>query len=120
MLAMAVFFINLALVLYTIGVWRERRSGELEVKHLAFFGFGLVCDTIGTTFMKFLADNSRLDMHGITGLLALLLMLFHTIWACFVLWKKKENQRKQFHKFSLLVWILWVVPYFIGVALSFT
>ncbi|WP_312110655.1 HsmA family protein [Brevibacillus reuszeri] len=119
MLAAAVIFINLALIAYTIGVWSEKRSGELKMKHLIFFGFGLVFDTIGTTFMKLLADGPGLNLHGITGLIALILMFFHTVWACVVLWKKKENQIKQFHKFSLIVWCLWLVPYSIGVALSF-
>ncbi|MCM3144873.1 HsmA family protein [Brevibacillus sp. MER 51] len=119
MLAAAVIFINLALIAYTIGVWSEKRSGELKLRHLIFFGLGLAFDTIGTTFMKLLAENSSLNLHGITGLIALILMFFHTVWACVVLWKKKEHQIKQFHKFSLIVWILWLVPYSIGVALSF-
>ncbi|ASJ55384.1 TIGR03987 family protein [Brevibacillus formosus] len=119
MLAAAVIFINLALIAYTIGVWSEKRSGELKLKHLIFFGLGLAFDTIGTTFMKLLADNSSLNLHGITGLIALILMFFHTVWACVVLWKKEENQIRQFHKFSMIVWILWLVPYSIGVALSF-
>ena len=48
MLAAAVIFINLALIAYTIGVWSEKRSGELKMKHLVFFGFGLIFDTIGS------------------------------------------------------------------------
>lgn len=120
MLVAAVIFINLALIAYTFGVWSEKRSGELKMKHLIFFGFGLVFDTIGTTCMKLLADSPNLNVHGITGLIALILMFFHTVWACLVLWKRKESQIKQFHKFSLIVWILWLVPYSIGVALSFT
>ncbi|KZE37693.1 hypothetical protein AV540_26125 [Brevibacillus parabrevis] len=119
MLALAVVFINLALISYTIGVWSEKRSGQLQKKHLAFFGLGLLFDTVGTTFMKLLADSPALNLHGITGLIALVLMFFHTVWAIFVLWKKREIQIKQFHKFSLAVWILWLVPYSIGVALSF-
>ncbi|WP_139490127.1 HsmA family protein [Brevibacillus dissolubilis] len=120
MLAFAVIFINLALISYTIGVWSEKRSGRLQKRHLAFFGFGLLFDTVGTTFMKLLAESTVLNLHGITGLIALVLMLFHTIWAFYVLWKKQENQIKQFHKFSQLVWILWLVPYTIGVVLSFS
>lgn len=119
MLPLAVIFINLALVAYSIGVWSERRSGELKRKHLAYFGFGLLFDTIGTTFMKLLADGSTINLHGITGLVALILMFLHTAWACYVLWKRKELQIKQFHKFSLSVWGIWLVPYFIGVSLSF-
>lgn len=119
MLAFAVIFINLALLSYTIGVWSEKRSGQLQMKHLAYFGLGLLFDTVGTTFMKLLAESTVLNLHGITGLIALVLMFFHTVWASFVLLRKKENQIKQFHKFSLLVWILWLVPYSIGVVLSF-
>lgn len=119
MLAFAVIFINLALVSYTIGVWGEKRSGALQFKHLVFFGLGLLFDTVGTSFMKLLADGSTLNLHGITGLIALMLMFLHTVWACFVLWRKKENQIKNFHKFSLFVWILWLIPYSIGVVLSF-
>ncbi|ELK40960.1 membrane protein [Brevibacillus agri] len=119
LLVWAVLFINLALVTYTIGVWAERRSRELAWGHFAFFCLGLVFDTVGTAFMKLLADGAPLNLHGITGLAALILMFLHTAWAGFVLWKKQDSQRKQFHKFSLFVWILWLIPYSIGVALSF-
>ncbi|KQL49953.1 hypothetical protein AN963_09815 [Brevibacillus choshinensis] len=119
MLAMAVIFINLALVSYTIGVWMEKRAGELKATHLAYFTFGLVFDMVGTSFMKLLATSPGLNLHGITGLSALILMFLHTAWACVVLMKKKENQIKQFHRFSLIVWTIWLIPYGIGVALSF-
>jgi len=119
MLAIAVIFINAALLSYTIGVWSEKRSGKLQKKHLIFFGLGLLFDTVGTSFMKLLSDSPTLNIHGITGLIALILMFFHTVWACFVLWKNKEIQIKQFHTFSLSVWVLWLVPYTIGVLLSF-
>ncbi|MGD8188652.1 HsmA family protein [Brevibacillus ginsengisoli] len=118
MLAAAVIIINLALISYTIGVWSEKRSGELKMKHLLFFGFGILFDTVGTSLMKMLAKGSFMNIHGITGLIALILMLFHTVWACVVLWKNNQNQIKKFHKFSLTVWGLWLVPYSIGVALS--
>ncbi|KZE54112.1 hypothetical protein AV540_07785 [Brevibacillus parabrevis] len=120
MLVWAVIFINLALASYTIGVWSEHRAKELAWKHFVFFGLGLVFDTVGTAFMKLLADGNSLNLHGITGLVALILMFLHTAWAGFVLWKKQDRQRRQFHKFSLFVWVLWLVPYSIGVALSFT
>ena len=41
----AVIAINLALVLYSIGVWAERIQGRLKVWHTIFFWLGLVCDT---------------------------------------------------------------------------
>lgn len=69
MLAMAVIFINLALVSYTISVWMEKRAGELKATHLVYFTFGLIFDMIGTSFMKQLATSPGLNLHGITGCL---------------------------------------------------
>ncbi|GAA3660933.1 TIGR03987 family protein [Asaccharospora irregularis DSM 2635] len=61
-------------------------------------------------------SNSTLtqNLHGVTGLLAIILMLFHASWATFVLYKNDDNKKKIFHKFSIIVWIIWLIPYFIG------
>lgn len=118
MLFFAVLFINLALVAYTIGVWSEKISGRLKPKHLVFFIAGLLFDGMGTGFMGQLNTSREINLHGITGMVALLLMFIHAIWAAIVLWRKKEHQIRQFHKFSLVVWGLWLIPYLIGVALS--
>ncbi|ASR49942.1 HsmA family protein [Paenibacillus kribbensis] len=118
MLFFAVLFINLALVAYTIGVWAERISGRLKPKHLVFFLFGLLFDGIGTGFMGQLNPSKEINLHGITGMVALVLMLIHAIWATIVLWRKNKKQIDQFHKLSLAVWGLWLVPYLIGVGLS--
>ncbi len=118
MLLFAVIFINLALLAYTIGVWSEKISGKLKAKHLAFFWAGLLFDTIGTMFMEQLNTRHEINVHGITGMTALLLMLVHAVWATVVLWKRREDKMKQFHRFSLAVWAVWLVPYLIGVGLS--
>lgn len=39
--------ITCALVLYTFGVFGERRSGTLSLRHVLLFWGGLVCDTTG-------------------------------------------------------------------------
>ena len=43
--------ITCALVLYTFGVFGERRSGTLSLRHVLLFWGGLVCDTTGTMIM---------------------------------------------------------------------
>ena len=40
--------ITCALVLYTFGVFGERRSGTLSLRHVLLFWGGLVCDTTGS------------------------------------------------------------------------
>ena len=101
-----------ALVFYSIGVWGERIVGRLKWWHLIFFVTGLICDTWGTGMMIDMAGGLTFDIHGITGVLAIALMIVHAIWALVVLLKKDEKSIVNFHKFSLVVWVLWLIPYF--------
>lgn len=104
--------INLALIFYSIGVWSERIAGKLKAWHLVFFWMGLVFDTWGTGMMFEMVGGMSFDVHGLTGLLAILLMLIHAIWATLVLIRKDENAIMNFHKFSVVVWFIWLIPYF--------
>ena len=110
--------ISLALVFYSIGVWSERIASRLKVWHLIFFWGGLVFDTVGTGMMLEMAGGIKPDIHSLTGVLAILLMLFHAVWATFVLIRKNEKAILNFHKFSLLVWVIWLIPYFTGFFVS--
>jgi uncharacterized repeat protein (TIGR03987 family) len=109
----------MALIFYSIGVWSERLARILKPKHLAFFWAGFVFDTTGTTLMTTLVTTTMsngdfLDIHAVTGVLAIALMLFHAIWATVSLIGGNEKRLRSFHKFSLLVWIIWLIPYFVG------
>jgi uncharacterized repeat protein (TIGR03987 family) len=104
--------ITAALILYTIGVWGERLQGRLRPWHLAFFWSGLVCDTIGTGLMFDYVGGMSFDVHGVTGVVAILLMLVHATWASVVLIRHDERLIHTFHRFSVFVWLVWLVPYF--------
>lgn len=103
-----------ALVFYTIGVWSERLAGKLKPWHLVLFWIGLVFDTTGTTLMSRMAGQWEFNLHGVTGALAIVLMLGHAAWASLVLLTRKEDAIRNFHKFSLFVWLVWLVPFFSG------
>ncbi|RKX68390.1 MAG: TIGR03987 family protein, partial [Spirochaetes bacterium] len=60
----------------------------------------------------------KADIHGITGLLAIILMLVHALWATVVLVRKQENMIIKFHKFSIIVWLIWLIPFGTGVVLN--
>ncbi len=107
----AVIIINLALIFYSIGVWSERFQGRLKVWHTVFFWLGLVCDTWGTGMMFDYVGGMSYDIHGFSGVLAIVLMFVHAIWATIVLVRKDEKMIANFHKFSLLVWFIWLIPY---------
>jgi uncharacterized repeat protein (TIGR03987 family) len=103
--------ITSALVFYSIGVWSERFAGKLKVWHLVFFWLGLICDTWGTGMMFEMAGGMTFDVHGLTGALAIALMFIHAVWATVVLVRKDERWINSFHRFSVVVWVIWLVPY---------
>lgn len=114
-LLIAITFIFAACILYTLGVWAEKISKRLKVWHALVFWLGFSCDTIGTGAMgKLVGSIIQFNFHGMTGLLAILLMLFHAIWATIVLIKKKEKQIIKFHKLSFWVWVIWLIPMITG------
>jgi uncharacterized repeat protein (TIGR03987 family) len=110
--ATATIIISFALLFYSIGVWSERFQGKLKPWHLAFFVLGLICDTWGTGLMLDFAGGLTFDIHGVSGVIAILLMFVHALWAYIVLRKNDEKAINNFHKFSLLVWFIWLIPYF--------
>jgi len=114
-LVLAIVFINIACLFYTIGVWAERIQLRLKWWHTIFFILGFICDTIGTTAMSILSGSLfKLTFHGITGNIAILLMLFHAIWAVIVLLNRNERMILKFHRFSIFVWIVWLIPMLSG------
>lgn len=119
MLFIAISFIFAACIFYTTGVWAEKLSKRLLTWHAVVFWMGFVCDTIGTGAMGKLAGSIiQINFHGLTGLLAILLMLFHAIWATIVLVRKNEALIVKFHKFSFVVWIIWLIPMVTGMILG--
>ncbi|HRW23927.1 MAG TPA: HsmA family protein [Spirochaetia bacterium] len=116
MLIAAIALITGALAFYSIGVWGEKLSGRLQPRWLAFFWAGFACDTAGTAAMGRIAGSAfRLDFHGVTGALAIALMAAHAVWATVVLVRKDEKAIAGFHRLSLAVWAVWLVPYLSGV-----
>ena len=113
-LLISTVLISLALILYSIGVWSERLAGRLKGWHLFFFWGGLVFDTTGTGMMFDMAGGISSDIHSVTGIAAILLMVIHAIWATAVLLRKDEKAITSFHHFSVIVWLIWLIPYSTG------
>lgn len=120
MLALAIIVITLALVFYTIGVWSERIQGTLKLWHVAAFAVGLACDAAGTLLMSRIADDSDGPTSTFntimiwTGGLAIALMAIHLVWAVVVLIRDRESEKARFHRFSFVVWAIWLIPYITG------
>jgi uncharacterized repeat protein (TIGR03987 family) len=112
--------ITLALVFYSLGVWSERLARYLKPWHVTAFWTGLAFDVSGTLAMHRLAEG-RFDLrdpHTLTGQIALWLMLAHAIWATWVTRRGTEDARIGFHRYSIIVWVIWLVPYIGGMIIG--
>ncbi len=114
----AVVGILLAASLYSLAVFAERRAGVLRPWHLVVFWVGFAVDTTATTLMSMITGGIAMDIHGILGVSAILIMFVHSVWATVVLVRKDDAAARKFHTFSLAVWALWMVTLVTGFALS--
>ena len=113
--------ITLALIFYSIGVWAEHLARYLKGWHVAAFWTGFFFDTSGTLAMELIHPGfDAVSSHTITGQIALWLMLAHAIWATRVVRRGNEEARRRFHRLSLVVWFIWLIPYLGGMFLGVT
>lgn len=117
---LSVVLITTALIFYSVGVWAERLARFLKPWHAYFFWMGFLFDVSGTYAMHLLAAGpfDITEPHTLTGQIALWLMLFHSVWATRAVIKKDEALLKTFHRFSIFVWMIWLVPYLGGMFLG--
>ena len=115
-LLLSTILITLALVFYSYGVWSERLVRYLKKHHVAAFWIGFIFDVSGTLAMHGISEKpfNILEPHTLTGQIALWLMFAHAVWATIVVIKGDEKKRSDFHRYSLIVWIIWLIPYFGG------
>ena len=120
MVIISTILITLALVFYSTGIWAERLARFLKPWHVVTFWIGFAFDVAGTLMMHKMAAGhfNLLDLHTLTGQLALWLMLAHATWATVVIRRNLESLKLKFHRYSLFVWLIWLVPYFGGMFLA--
>ena len=118
LLIVAVISMLLAVSAYTTGVFSERKVRTLRKSHIIIFWIGLFFDTLGTSAMSIISDGFTFDIHGITGLVALILMLIHVLIATIVYFKGSEKSKAVFYKYSLWIWLLWLIPFISGMLLN--
>lgn len=111
-----------AFVFYTTGVFAERVVRDLRAWHVVLFWLGILCDATATRMMSQLraAGQDPGVVHTVTGGSALLLMLGHALWATWTLWRGSAGARAGFHRYSIAVWMAWLIPYFGGMIAGIT
>ena len=115
----AVILMMAAFCLYSVGVWATFFARRLKPWPLAFFWLGFLADTSGTELMRRLAGGLHWNLHTATGAAALFLMLAHATWATVVLVRGQESAVRSFHRISVTVWLLWLIPFVSGLILGY-
>ena len=78
-------------------------------------------DITGTGLMSMISSqnvNTLMSIHGFTGSIAILLMLIHAVWATVVIIQGNEKAKYTFHRFSIIVWFIWLIPFVIGMIMG--
>lgn len=115
MLTIAIMLISSALLLYSLSIWSERISKHLKPWMVKTFLSAFTCDLAGTSIMFFRAtDKFQFNLHSSCGYAALVIMGLHLIWALIAL-KYHGPAERNFHKFSLVAWLIWLVAFLSGV-----
>lgn len=114
----AMLSITAALIFYTLGVFAEKRAGILQGWHVLVFCLGFVCDSLGTGLMSRIAGGFKPGLHAVTGALAIILMGIHVLWAVWIWLRGSMEDKQRFHRFSVLVWAVWLIPYILGMFLG--
>lgn len=109
----------LALALYSVGVWAAFATKRLKPWHLVFFWGGFLADSTGTELMRRLAGGFHWAPHTVSGAAALVLMLLHAAGASVVLVRGNDTTLRAFHRVSITVWSLWLIPFFSGLWLGY-
>jgi len=112
----AIIVISMALIFYSVGVWSERFQGRLKGWHVVAFALGLICDFVGTAFMAELLRLTGQDnrLHTVLGSVAIFLMAIHALWALWTWRRGTVKARHHFSRFSIIIWCIWLLPYFAG------
>jgi uncharacterized repeat protein (TIGR03987 family) len=112
----AIVFIVCALLFYSISIWSTKITKKLKLWHVVLSWLGFACDFTGTMLMSILAGKWEWNLHGITGAAAIVLMLGTAIWMTYTYVTKKETLLASYHKFSIVVWVIWLIPFVGGMA----
>ncbi|MCE1255622.1 MAG: TIGR03987 family protein [Anaerolineae bacterium] len=118
LLMIAVSTVTLALIIYSVAIWGERLTHGLRGWQVVLMWLGLVLDTLSSILMASIAGEFRLDLHGITGLVANLVMLAAAIWSTLALRSERPDMRQVFHRYAIWLWVIWLISYFTGAMLS--
>jgi hypothetical protein len=115
-----IFFVFIALILYTLFIIYENRNQKTTKVVLIFITLAVIFDITATTCMMIGTTRTYFTFHGILGYIGLLLM----VTDAFLLWKFKLKNgteiliSKSLNSFSKIAYVWWIIAFITGVLVS--
>ncbi len=114
MLVASIISVTLALILYSVAVWREFYLREIRLPILIMYWGGFFFDVLGTSFMSMLSEGFALHLHTIVGVVALVLMASLGIWLSHEYGNQPYRRSRLRRTFGIAAWSLWIVVFLLG------
>lgn len=114
-----ILFVNMALVMYSIGILSEQRKKVITNHILFFITLGIIFDIMATTIMIISSSKGILTLHGALGYSALWIMIIDWIWM-YTFRKRNSSSTavsQKLHIFSRIAYVWWVLAYITGAIL---
>jgi hypothetical protein len=115
-----IFFVFIALILYTLFIIYENRIRKTTKAVLIFITTAVMFDIAATTCMMIGTTRTYFTFHGILGYIGLLLM----VTDAFLLWRYKLKYgaeiliSKSLNSFSKIAYVWWIIAFTTGVIVS--
>jgi len=115
-----IFFVHLALILYTLFIIYESKNQKTTKSVLVLITLAVIFDIVATTCMMIGTTRTYFTFHGIMGYIGLLLMMVDAV----LLWKFKLKYgiekiiSKSLNTFSKIAYTWWIIAYITGVLVS--
>ncbi len=110
----AVTLITAALFSYSTAIWSEKFVKKLKLWMVVVFISGFLCDLSGTSMMYIEAGKINFNIHGLSGMTALVIMFLHLVWAILAL-KKRGKAQELYSRFSVYAWGVWLIAFITGI-----
>lgn len=108
--------VNLALISYSIGVFKQRKAKALTKNVMTFLTLGVIFDITATICMVIGSSKGGMSLHGFIGYSSLLGMLID-IWFSYRAVSKNgigTQISSSFNRNTTIAYIYWIAAYITG------
>lgn len=117
----AMLIMTLTLLGYTLGVQYENRVETKKPLHLVLLWASFCLNAVGFGLLtRMIADSQGFVawLCRAMGIVALVILMLHSIWGTAVLVLKEEKGARIYHRDGKLLWKIWIVPFVIEIMLA--